>query len=361
MNDFDVTRNSHSSAPPPDIVLSHINLDNLQYAVMRLPSFAICNALWDTFCDSVYPIYPLIDLTSFETLKTEFWEGYNTCSNFKEVRSFASKSPGIICIFLAVLCSGAVTARQDAWADPPLATENRDSMILSLKTGARMAVNAISSTGSPTLDMAISSLLLDLVLGSQVESSDHKRYIKGMTVAARRLGLNAPNAELTLDPAAQRLYQGLWDHIRWLDAQCCIATGTGSEQPFREELIGDKHRQRPDIPDLNGDIPLLLSYARAEVADFEHRLIGHVRGTILEDLSTSAYDGSQLVRVLTVLHDIREQIGQITDREALDLVKVDVSWAQAVIDLLSLEVTAVDLVPTARRSLDDNNQDDWRK
>lgn len=360
MNDFAVTRNSHSAAPPPDTVPSRINLDNLQYAVMRLPSFAICSALWDTFCDSVYPIYPLIDLTSFRTLETQFWEGYNTSSNFREVRSFASKSSGIICIFLAVLCSGAMAARQDAWAHPPLATENRDSMILSLKTGARMAVNAISSTDSPTLDMAISSLLLDLVLGSQVESSDHKRYIKGMTVVARRLGLNAPNAEWSLDPAAQRLYQGLWDHIRWLDAQCCIATGTASEQPFREELIGDKHRQHPHISDLNGDIPLLLSYARAEVAGFEHRLIGHVRGTILDDLSTRAYDGSQLTRVLTVLHDIREKMGQITDREVLDLVKVDVSWAQAVIELLALEVAAVDLVPTARRSLDDNSQDDWR-
>ncbi len=334
-------------------------MDNLHYVLMRLPRFAVCEALWDAFFDSVYPIYPLIDLARLQTWGTKFWERYDSAKDFNTMRSLISKDPGMICVFLAVMCSGAVTVAQGAWAYPPLRTENRDSVILYFKISARMALDASSFDVHPSLCTIIASLLLDLVFGSQVESSGHRSYIKAMTAAAQRIRLHDPNNVLNPSLAIQQLCQRLWDHIRWLDAQSCIATGAASDEHFQEELIGDKHRQPPAISDSNGDIPLLLSYARAEVAVLEHRLIGNVRGTVLDGPDTRPYDGSQLERVKTVLHDIKTQMGQLPDWDDLDTVKVDVKWAKDVIDILCLEVAVLDLVPTGRQSLDSKSLKDW--
>lgn len=356
MDDFDVTRDIDSATPPPDTASSLINIDHLQFLLMRLPSLDVCEVLWDAFLDSVYPIYPLIDLEFFWMWHAEFWEAYGNCRDFNAFRPLILKNPSMICLLLAVLCSGATAATKDVWADPPLLTEDRHSVIFSLATGTRMALNACAFEDIPTFYTVTSSLLLDLALGSPVESSGRKSYIKTTTVAARRVGINSA---WTSDPATQQLCRRLWDHIRWLDAQCCIAIGIASEEPFREELFGDKPRQPPAISDSNGEIAALLSYARAEVACFEHHIISHVRGIFLDDPRTRAYNGLQLEDLNRILHGIKAQMGQLPEWDDLDLVKVDVEWAKSVIDMLSLEAVVVDLVPGVHKSLHTKNQDNW--
>ncbi|KAF3387506.1 Transcription factor yanR [Penicillium rolfsii] len=208
---------------PHDLPPSHISAASLAKVLFSLPAKPAADALIQSFFISVYPIHPLVDISTFQIEYEGFWAWARAGDLQPPARLV--QDPTFTCLLFAMFYSGASVISPSTWTEDSSALKDLDRQmtIKQLKIACSDSFSACRHSEHPTLNTLVGSILVHEF--SKKESlNEDVLFIASAVRLAQSMGLHQENDVPDLIPTMEQRRQ-IWWHISWLDVQYSLASG----------------------------------------------------------------------------------------------------------------------------------------
>ncbi|KAJ5693140.1 hypothetical protein N7462_002563 [Penicillium macrosclerotiorum] len=207
-----------SGMPPP-----HISSVSLAKTMGLLPTKPVSDTLVRSFFVSVYPIHPVLDISTFQSDYDAFWAWSREGSLVPPPKLV--DDPTFFCLLFAVFYAGAFVIPAAIWEKypPPLNKLDRNTTIEQQKTACSTSLDACQATEYPTLNTIATSILVQTLSSSQ-STLGHGLFVATTIRLSQSLGLHR-EIEAAEFQSSHHYRRRIWWHVLWLDIQSSIATG----------------------------------------------------------------------------------------------------------------------------------------
>lgn len=208
---------------PDDLPPPHISAVSIARALFSLPAKPAADALVQSFFISVYPIHPLVDISTFQIEYEAFWAWAGAGDLQPPARLV--RDPTFTCLFFAIFYAGASVISSSTWTDDSSALKDldRETTINQLKTDCSNTLSACRYSEHPTLNTLVGSILVH-EFSKKGSLNEDALFITSAIRLAQIMGLHREIDVPDLAPTREQRRQ-IWWHIIWLDVQSSLASG----------------------------------------------------------------------------------------------------------------------------------------
>ena len=280
---------------PDNVPLPYIDSLGLANLLTTLPQKVVCDALLQSFSISIYPIHPLIHLSTFQTDYNNFWQWCRN-SDISQPDNKLLGDPTFLCLLFSVLYCGATVSPLAMWMADNLQDVEKSSTVERLRETYSTSLSMCQHLQRPTFSTLVSSLLAHSCSRSDAELLEDSKFVGMVLRLAQNMGFHHDGSSFDLDNITSELRRRVWWHIVWLDVHTCILHGSqlccsSNQAEYNVKMVSETRDEdllmmttgplsrglRPSLSAPSAtSITMLLAIGQFETARFKHFLVNEL-------------------------------------------------------------------------------------
>lgn len=193
-----------------------------QRLTQNLPAKKLCDVLWRSFQQHVFPLVPLLDTAAFQAEYDSLWNARARCQPVKGGTAHDS----FPCLLWSVLFCGATAAWPALFTSAGIPIRDTDALKSRLRAKADEALAISNYPGVPTLNGLVASVLIH-ECDQDTNKMTHSPIVASQCMqVARTLGLHREEAIAQRRDPDQDIARRTWYHVIQLEVMAAISSGS---------------------------------------------------------------------------------------------------------------------------------------